>query len=87
MPLIKRMVQPTWLCREKVPEGTKDDLEYVSNSALVQVVRQLGSLSRLSEDLFSKTLTYCIVIRERSPAMVPDIFERRGATWGANFLS
>lgn len=54
MPLVKRTVNPTHLCRQKIPRGMKNDLECVTNNTLSGVIHQLASLSQHAEDIFGE---------------------------------
>lgn len=54
MPLVKRTVLPTALCRNKLPNGLKNELECVTNNTLSGVINQLASLSQHAEDIFGE---------------------------------
>ncbi|KAM4751172.1 actin-binding protein WASF3-like [Anableps anableps] len=54
MPLVKRSIEPRFLCRRALPDGVASELECVTNSALAAVIKQLGGLSRHAEDIFSE---------------------------------
>ena len=56
MPLQKRLVEPTAVCRGTLPADTTlpGELEAVTNGTLSNVVRQLSSLSRHAEDMFGE---------------------------------
>jgi len=56
MPLIKRVVQPSELCRNLDPE-VSGELEYVTNNTLAGIIRQLSSLSQHAEDIFGELFT------------------------------
>lgn len=45
MPLVKRIIEPRFLCRGALPDGVASELECVTNSTLAAVIRQLGGLS------------------------------------------
>uniref|UniRef100_A0A3P8X5Q4 Wiskott-Aldrich syndrome protein family member n=1 Tax=Cynoglossus semilaevis TaxID=244447 RepID=A0A3P8X5Q4_CYNSE len=57
MPLVKRIIEPRYLCRGKLPDGVASELECVTNSTLAAVIKQLGGLSRYAEDIFSELFT------------------------------
>lgn len=45
MPLVKRIIEPRFLCRGALPDGVASELECVTNSTLAAVIKQLGGLS------------------------------------------
>ncbi|XP_074487055.1 actin-binding protein WASF3-like [Sebastes fasciatus] len=57
MPLVKRIIEPRYLCRCALPDGVVSELECVTNSTLAAVIKQLGGLSRHAEDIFSELFT------------------------------
>ncbi|XP_058497021.1 actin-binding protein WASF3-like [Solea solea] len=57
MPLVKRTIEPRFLCRGSLPDGVASELECVTNSALAAVIKQLGGLSGYAEDIFGDLLT------------------------------
>ncbi|XP_070684155.1 actin-binding protein WASF3-like [Pempheris klunzingeri] len=54
MPLVKRIIEPRYLCRGALPDGVASELECVTNSTLAAVIKQLGGLSRHAEDIFAE---------------------------------
>ncbi|CAJ1052763.1 wiskott-Aldrich syndrome protein family member 3-like [Xyrichtys novacula] len=54
MPLVKRIIEPRFLCRGTLPDGVASELECVTNSTLAAVIKQLGGLSRHAEDIFGE---------------------------------
>lgn len=46
MPLVKRIIEPRYLCRGSLPDGVASELECVTNSTLAAVIKQLGGLSK-----------------------------------------
>jgi len=54
MPLVRRSVYPTDLCRKQLPENGVNELEMVTNNTLAGVITQLSDLSRHAEDLFGE---------------------------------
>ena len=54
MPLIKRHIEPENLSRSPVPQGIKNELEFVTNNTLANVIRQISSLSKYAEDMFGE---------------------------------
>ncbi|XP_029107029.1 wiskott-Aldrich syndrome protein family member 1 isoform X1 [Scleropages formosus] len=54
MPLVKRNIEPRYLCHTALPRGIKNELECVTNISLANVIRQLSSLSKYAEDLFGE---------------------------------
>ncbi|KAM9314746.1 actin-binding protein WASF3-like [Pholidichthys leucotaenia] len=57
MPLVKRIIEPRYLCRRALPDGVVSELECVTNSTLAAVIKQLGGLSRHAEDIFGELFT------------------------------
>nr|XP_020475979.1 wiskott-Aldrich syndrome protein family member 3-like [Monopterus albus] len=57
MPLVKRIIEPRFLCRGTLPNGVASELECVTNSTLAAVIKQLGGLSRHAEDIFGELFT------------------------------
>uniref|UniRef100_A0A3Q4I3G1 Wiskott-Aldrich syndrome protein family member 3-like n=1 Tax=Neolamprologus brichardi TaxID=32507 RepID=A0A3Q4I3G1_NEOBR len=57
MPLVKRIIEPRYLCRGSLPDGVASELECVTNSTLAAVIKQLGGLSRHAEDIFGELFT------------------------------
>lgn len=53
MPLPKRSIEPVHVSRVSVPKNC-NELEYVSNASLANIIRQLASLSHQAADLFSE---------------------------------
>ncbi|KAM4585366.1 actin-binding protein WASF3-like isoform 2-T2 [Odontesthes bonariensis] len=49
MPLVKRIIEPRFLCRGALPDGVASELECVTNSALAAVIKQLGGLMSLQD--------------------------------------
>ena len=54
MPLTKRLVEPVHVSREKIPHGIQNELEFVTNNTLANVILQLSSLSKHAEDMFGE---------------------------------
>nr|XP_002125707.1 wiskott-Aldrich syndrome protein family member 3-like [Ciona intestinalis] len=57
MPLVKRSVTPSSLCRQKLPKNIGSELECVTNNTLSGVIMQLSSLSHHAEDVFGELFT------------------------------
>ncbi|XP_060919377.1 actin-binding protein WASF3-like isoform X1 [Labrus mixtus] len=68
MPLVKRIIEPRYLCRGALPDGVASELECVTNSTLAAVIKQLGGLSRHAEDIFGELFTEanCFYLRMSS---------------------
>ncbi|XP_008299859.1 wiskott-Aldrich syndrome protein family member 3-like [Stegastes partitus] len=49
MPLVKRIIEPRYLCRGALPDGVASELECVTNSTLAAVIKQLGGLMSLQD--------------------------------------
>lgn len=63
MPLEQRVVKPIFICRSTLPFDSQgnpisiaNELEYVTNGTLANIIRQLSSLSKYAEDLFAGLL-------------------------------
>jgi|SRR6218665_606239 len=54
MPLVKRTIEPVEISRNHVTSGIKNELDFVTNSTLGNVIRQLSSLSKHVEDIFGE---------------------------------
>ncbi|XP_034033340.1 wiskott-Aldrich syndrome protein family member 3-like [Thalassophryne amazonica] len=54
MPLVKRNIEPRYLCHSAVPDGIGSELECVTNNTLSAIIRQLSSLSKHAEDVFGE---------------------------------
>lgn len=54
MPLIKRIVEPVHVSNVGVHPGVRNELECVANNTLANTIRQLSSLSKHAEDLFTE---------------------------------
>ncbi|KJH42526.1 hypothetical protein DICVIV_11483 [Dictyocaulus viviparus] len=55
MPLVKRAVSPVDVSRVKIPpEVTNGELQYVANSTLANLIRQLSSISKHAEHIFGE---------------------------------
>lgn len=56
MPLVKRIIEPRYLCRGALPDGVASELECVTNSTLAAVIKQLGGLSEFTARFYSSGL-------------------------------
>jgi len=65
MPLIKRGIEPVHVSRAVVPASVRNELEFVSNNTLSNVILQLSSLSKHAEDVFGELHreTCCVLYR------------------------
>jgi len=65
MPLVKRSIEPQFVSRVVVAPGVRNELEFVSNSTLANVIQQLSSLSKHAQDLFNELHreTSCVFYR------------------------
>lgn len=65
MPLVKRSIEPQFVSRVVVAQGVRNELEFVSNSTLANVIQQLSSLSKHAQDLFNELHreTSCVFYR------------------------
>ncbi|GBM87994.1 Wiskott-Aldrich syndrome protein family member 3, partial [Araneus ventricosus] len=61
MPFLQRVIEPVHVCRNTLPLDDQgvlavevpNELECVTNGTLANIIRQLSSLSKHAEDLFS----------------------------------
>ena len=51
---MKRSIEPIYVSRNKLPKGTKQELECTSTLTLAGVILQLSSLSKHAENLFGE---------------------------------
>ena len=56
-----------------LPEHTEDQLQFVSNSALTLMMRQMGDLVRQAEDIFSSLEGECRAVDSRSRTVLARI--------------
>lgn len=65
MPMYKRMIIPVAVSRDAVDKGVRNELECVSNNTFANIILQLSSLSKMSEDLFTELHleTCCVFYR------------------------
>ena len=54
MPMSKRLITPVDVSRNVVDNAVRNELECVSNNTLANLLLQLSSLSKMSEDLFTE---------------------------------
>ena len=54
MPVVKRSVEPVYVCRGDIPKGVKNELEAVTINTLSGVICQLSSLAKHAEDIFGE---------------------------------
>lgn len=57
MPLIKRIVEPIHVSNVGVHPAVRNELECVANNTLANTIRQLSSLSKHAEDMFTELFT------------------------------
>lgn len=72
MPLPKRIIEPVFVARsaysrDDIHEPT--ELETVTNTTLTNIIRQLSSLSKHSEDLFGELTREAGLLSERSNSL------------------
>lgn len=68
MPLEQRVIKPICVSRNCVPlnYSISNELEFVTNNTLANIIRQLSSLSKYAEDLFGAILNDSIAIVNRT---------------------
>ncbi|XP_077404272.1 actin-binding protein WASF2 [Vanacampus margaritifer] len=69
MPLITRNIEPRFVCRQPIPASIHSELECVSNNSLAAIIRQLGCLSKHTEDVFKGLFKEAEVFTVRMQAL------------------
>lgn len=72
MPLPKRIIEPVFVARSAYPRediNEPTELETVTNTTLTNIIRQLSSLSKHSEDLFGELAREAGQLSERSNSL------------------
>uniref|UniRef100_A0AAJ7UHU3 Wiskott-Aldrich syndrome protein family member 2 n=1 Tax=Petromyzon marinus TaxID=7757 RepID=A0AAJ7UHU3_PETMA len=69
MPLIKRGMEPRFLCRRPLPEEINNELECVTNITLAGIIRQLSSLSKHAEDVFGELFQEASLVHCRAASL------------------
>jgi WAS family protein len=70
MPLPKRVIEPVFVARSVYDrQELPNDLETVTNTTLTNIVRQLSSLSKHSEDLFGELARETNNLAERANSL------------------
>lgn len=54
MPVVKRNVEPTHLCRAPLPEKCSNDLEQNVVNSMAGLIQQLASISKHADDIFEE---------------------------------
>ena len=66
MPLRARQVQPTVAACRQLPSGTTEELSCATTFALTNLIRQIGDVAKLSEDIMSSVIERLEEFSERS---------------------
>ncbi|XP_054711614.1 LOW QUALITY PROTEIN: actin-binding protein WASF3-like [Uloborus diversus] len=77
MPLLQRLIEPVHVCRNTLPVDNRgtlaidipNELECVTNGTLSNVIRQLSSLSKHAEDIFSTLFKESTAIANRTQSL------------------
>lgn len=69
MPLTKRLIEPTHVSRERIPAGVKNELEFVTNNTLANIILQLSSLSKHAEDIFGELYSEATGFTQRTVSL------------------
>ena len=69
MPMIKRSIEPAELSRTKIDQRINNELECVTNNTLANVIRQLSSLSKHADDMFSELVRDASTIFSRTMSL------------------
>ena len=54
MPVVKRTVEPTHLCRQPLPAKCADDLQHNVVNSLCGLITQLAAIARHADDIFEE---------------------------------
>ena len=66
MPLVKRTIEPYYASRCRVPDKVENELEFILSHTLANVIRQLSSLSKHADNLFSEITNEAASMLERT---------------------
>lgn len=80
MPLVKRAVEPVYIGRTVLDPNVKNELEGVMVNSLAGLIRQLSSISKHAENLFTDLFNEASSIFQRSTAL-NDRVQRLQETW------
>ncbi|GFR66665.1 Wiskott-Aldrich syndrome protein family member [Elysia marginata] len=69
MPHIKRLVEPTLVSRVPVDPAVRDELEFMTNGTLANLIRDLSSLSKHAEDMFRELSTETLEVCRRASGL------------------
>ena len=69
MPIVKRVVEPVLVCREKIPQECPDDLEAVSVNALSGILQQLSCLAKHADAIFGELTQEATICLTRTSNM------------------
>lgn len=69
MPLVKRAIEPVFICRSQLNKKIKNELEGVVVNSLSGLIRQLSSLSKHAENLFGELFNETNSIFQRSTVL------------------
>lgn len=69
MPLVKRAIEPVFVCRSQLNEKIKNELEGVVVNSLSGLILQLSSLSKHAENLFGELFNEANNIFQRSTTL------------------
>ena len=65
MPIVKRQIEPVFVCRRQLDTRVKNELEGVAVNSLGGVIRQLSSLAKHADDVFGELLTDATALHKR----------------------
>ena len=66
MPVIKRSVEPIYVCRGEIPKDARNELEAVAVNTLSGVIFQLSSLAYHAENIFGELFKEATSIFDRT---------------------
>lgn len=66
MPLPKHTVQPVKISQVAVPNGVDNELEFVANATLCNLMRQMSSIGQLATNMFEELTTELSSLAERT---------------------
>lgn len=69
MPLVKRLIEPVYICRGAIDKQVWKELEGVTINSLAGIIKQLSFISKNAEDLLGDLINEAESIYQRSTAL------------------
>lgn len=73
MPFINRLIEPQHLSRKPLDKSVQDDLEAVTNSTLVEALKQLACLVVFADEIFQELTCQVKTIQSRTEKLKSNI--------------